>query len=279
MASSIPLILPQDVEPLVSQVAGHAKDKDKRSPGMLKHKDGYVLKPMLKPVQAKTEIQFYEGLARAPHAALQPFIPKYYGISHVKIESYDGKVIILEDVTGTFCKPCVMDIKIGKQTWDPFATASKRESEERKYVECKKQLGFSIPGFQVYDSISNHLKKFDKNYGKSLNGDTVKNAFSIFLNLHKPKCALMAVDVYIAEIQKIFDIMSQQNNVHLYSSSVLLSYDCEQLGKNIDPSLWSSVHMIDFAHAYTGETHEQGPDNNYLEGLKSLLQLLKSFKE
>ncbi len=33
MASSIPPILPQDVEPLASQVGGHTKDKDKLSPG------------------------------------------------------------------------------------------------------------------------------------------------------------------------------------------------------------------------------------------------------
>ncbi len=55
---------------------------------MLRSKDGYVLKPMLKPTQAKTEIKFYEGLALSPYTALQPFIPKYYGTAHVKIECY-----------------------------------------------------------------------------------------------------------------------------------------------------------------------------------------------
>ncbi|KAK3914326.1 Inositol polyphosphate multikinase, partial [Frankliniella fusca] len=243
---------------------------------MLRHKDGYVLKPLLKPAQAETEIKFYEGLATAQHSALQPFIPKYHGIAHVKIESYDGKVLVLEDVTGTFSKPCVMDVKIGKQTWDPFATASKRESEEKKYAECKRDLGFCITGFQVYDSASYQLKKYDKSYGKSLNGRTIHNAF---LNLHKTNNALSAVDVFVSKVQEIFDILSQQTSLHLYSSSVLLCYDCEQLDKKVDAALWSNVHMIDFAHAYSGDSHEPGPDNNYLDGLKNLLKILKSLQK
>lgn len=41
-----------------------------------------------------------------------------------------GEVLILEDVAANFEKPCIMDIKIGRQTWDPYALPSKRESEE-----------------------------------------------------------------------------------------------------------------------------------------------------
>ena len=37
----------------------------------------------------------------------------------------DGEVLVLEDITGTLDKPCIMDVKIGKQTWDPHASSSK----------------------------------------------------------------------------------------------------------------------------------------------------------
>lgn len=42
-------------------------------------------------------------------------------------------------------------------------------------MECKRDLGFCIPGFQVYDPESWQLTKFDKKYGKSLNKKTVQN--------------------------------------------------------------------------------------------------------
>lgn len=53
-------------------------------------------------------------------------------------------------------------------------------------MECKRDLGFCIPGFQVYDSESWQLTKFDKKYGKSLNKKTIKNGniteYSIYIN-------------------------------------------------------------------------------------------------
>lgn len=36
----------------------------------------------------------------------------------------------LADATKDFIKPCVMDVKIGKQTWEPGASATKQQNEE-----------------------------------------------------------------------------------------------------------------------------------------------------
>lgn len=85
-------------------------------------------------------------------------------------------------------KPCVMDIKIGKRTWDPLASASKRIAEETKYVYCKKAYGLCIPGFQVYDLSTMDLRTFTKDYGKKLNKETMIDGivFNIILfNLQK----------------------------------------------------------------------------------------------
>jgi len=45
----------------------------------------------------------------------------------------DVKFIILDDVTDNVTEPCVMDIKIGRQTWDPEASLEKRKYED---VSC-----------------------------------------------------------------------------------------------------------------------------------------------
>ena len=42
----------------------------------------------------------------------------------------DVKFIILDDVTDDVAEPCVMDIKIGRQTWDPEASLEKRKYED-----------------------------------------------------------------------------------------------------------------------------------------------------
>lgn len=79
----------------------------------------------------------------------------------------------LEDITDGMTEPCVMDVKIGRRTWDPLASPEKRASEELKYVETKKAYGFCIPGFQVYRIPAGNLNKYDKDYGKKLNSETL----------------------------------------------------------------------------------------------------------
>ena len=36
----------------------------------------------------------------------------------------------MEDVAANFSKPCVADIKIGRQTWDPYSAPEKQLSED-----------------------------------------------------------------------------------------------------------------------------------------------------
>lgn len=45
----------------------------------------------------------------------------------------------MEDVAAGLVKPCLADIKIGKQTWDPYSSPEKRLSENvsvNQYLIC-----------------------------------------------------------------------------------------------------------------------------------------------
>lgn len=44
---------------------------------------------------------------------------------------------------------------------------------QSKFTECKRELGFCIPGFQVHKISNNELVKFNKDYGKNLNKETI----------------------------------------------------------------------------------------------------------
>lgn len=46
--------------------------------------------------------------------------------------------IVLNDITSDMKKPCVMDVKIGLQTWEPGCSAKKKKDENvikfNKYI-------------------------------------------------------------------------------------------------------------------------------------------------
>jgi len=46
---------------------------------------------------------------------------------------------------------------------------------QQKYIECKQDLGFCIPGFQVYRITTGNVMKLGKDYGKKLNKTTVRD--------------------------------------------------------------------------------------------------------
>jgi hypothetical protein len=66
---------------------------------MLKHKDGYVLKPIEKPHYGDREIKFYEDLQSATDdvsIGLRKFVPKYLGTTTLRI-SEKGKNFFFVD--------------------------------------------------------------------------------------------------------------------------------------------------------------------------------------
>lgn len=54
----------------------------------------------------------------------------------------------MEDLTHRYKFPCIMDIKMGRVTYDPSATKAKILSESVKYPE-QETLGFRINGYRV----------------------------------------------------------------------------------------------------------------------------------
>lgn len=54
----------------------------------------------------------------------------------------------LEDVTRHFVKPCIMDVKLGQQSYDPYASQEKREQQIKKYP-LMEEIGFLVLGMRV----------------------------------------------------------------------------------------------------------------------------------
>ncbi|XP_058803580.1 uncharacterized protein LOC131671290 isoform X2 [Phymastichus coffea] len=225
--------LPDGTAFLDIQLAGHCFDHEKNKVGMLRGPNGHVFKPVIKPILGKREIDFYENLQVSGNPTdieLRRYAPAYYGAKEMKIFDRQVKFLELQDITDGMSEPCVMDVKIGKRTWDPEATAEKRITEEDKYAVVKNNYGFCIPGFQVYRLPSGELHKFDKNYGKQLNSQTLVEALEMFLNGSRdyPPSRDLLVRL-LSILWKILAIFREQRRYHIYSSSLLIAYDAKRL--------------------------------------------------
>lgn len=105
---------------------------------MLKH-ENTILKPIhtRKSACGEREVHFYETVANSEDrdlVDLKELIPKYYGIKEVMTNGEPIKCIVLEDLTADFDEPCIMDIKIGRRTWDPEASYEKIAREEVRTI-------------------------------------------------------------------------------------------------------------------------------------------------
>ena len=149
---------------------------------MLKHTtEGHVMKPVQDDERGKKEIEFYEDVFLSANACsvithLRDLVPRYLGL-HQFISDDSGKInvvcfilyfliiywflvnyfIKMEDVASGCRKPCIADIKIGRQTWDPDSSPEKRLSENViNLLLCKLS-------FKMKSTFKNKIRNFDIN--------------------------------------------------------------------------------------------------------------------
>eukprot|EP00879_Flechtneria_rotunda_P031364 GHRR01034256.1.p1 GENE.GHRR01034256.1~~GHRR01034256.1.p1 ORF type:complete len:137 (+),score=51.46 GHRR01034256.1:597-1007(+) len=72
------------------------------------------------------------GISDNTAALVANWVPRSYGIQQVS----DATYLMLEDAAAGYQLPCVMDIKIGFQTWYPWAN----DSSKQKYRYTSWQL-------------------------------------------------------------------------------------------------------------------------------------------
>ncbi|XP_057592900.1 inositol polyphosphate multikinase [Hippopotamus amphibius kiboko] len=211
--------------PLSHQVAGHMYGKDKV--GILQHPDGTVLKQLQPPPRGPRELEFYNMVYAADCTdgvllELRKYLPKYYGIWSPPTAPND-LYLKLEDVTHKFNKPCIMDVKIGRKSYDPFASSEKIQQQVSKYP-LMEEIGFLVLGMRVYHVHSDSYETQNQHYGRSLTKETLKDGVSRFF--HNGFC--LRKDAIAASIEKIENILQwfeSQKQLNFYASSLLFVYE------------------------------------------------------
>ncbi|NP_001087711.1 inositol polyphosphate multikinase L homeolog [Xenopus laevis] len=211
--------------PLSHQVAGHMYGKDKV--GILQHPDGTVLKQLQPPPRGPRELNFYSMVfsldcTNSHLLDLQKLLPKYFG-TWSPPGSANDLYLKLEDITRKFTKPCIMDIKIGQKSYDPFASAEKIQQQVSKYP-LMEEIGFLVLGMRVYNVLSDSYETQNQHYGRSLTKETVKEGVSKFFH-NGTRLRKDAVAECVQKVQSILQWFELQENYHFYASSLLFVYE------------------------------------------------------
>ncbi|KAM9837732.1 inositol polyphosphate multikinase [Aulostomus maculatus] len=250
--------------PLSHQVAGHKYGVDKV--GILQHPDGTVLKQLQPPPRGPREMQFYslvyaEDCCDPCLLELQNHLPKYYG-TWSSPDTPNDLYLKLEDVTRRFVKPCIMDVKLGQRSYDPFASQEKREQQIKKYP-LMEEIGFLVLGMRVYKLCSDTFDTYDQHYGRGLVKDTIKDGLAKFFNngvcLRKD-----AVSASIHRVQHILRWFESQSQLVFYASSLLFVY--EGLPSSFSSSALSSLLSTPTISPATGESLWVVEDKGRQEG-------------
>lgn len=264
--------LPPNTEPLEHQVAGHFYGRSKTKFGLLQNTvTGDVLKPLLNPPRGPREHQFYVQMFSDDVSnelqALRPFLPKFLGTCE-----YDGmQYLILENILREYKYPCVIDIKLGRITYDPEATPEKIERQIGKFQPAA-EIGFQLLGWKTYSPKEQTYIYHDKRCARSLTKDELLYGMAQFFGApeqdHRPY-----VQAVLERLLILKEIMSKQYEVVFIASSLLIVYDSEH--RNNGNNIKVDVRLVDFAHVFPSTSTDNEPDENFLFGLNHCIKYLQ----
>ena len=128
-----------------------------------------------------------------------------------------------------------------------------------------------------HGSKKDQIQVLDKDYGKSLNKDNVKDFVDVFFDKENESITSETLkNVVLARLRGIQAMYSGQQIFHIFGSSILFVYDAS-IFQEQEPSIKAIestvvVKMIDFAHVQPAHGKI---DHNYNFGLANLISVLE----
>lgn len=226
------------------------------------------------------------------------FVPSYYGLISSKSPNHllaKDSYLLLRDTTATFSRPCVIDFKIGRQTYEPNCSLEKRAEETKKYPE-QATFGFRITGANIYDPNSpdageDGYVRYSKHFGRTLKNraaiqDALLKLFSQTPGGTKEEKKAYGVDrsersrgrggvrnrvvtEFRRQLKLLIAWFKSNNMFSFYASSILFVYEGMEGSDSWDNS---RLRTIDFAHVI--KRSDSARDDGYLDGLYTILRIV-----
>uniref|UniRef100_A0A6B2LFF6 Kinase n=1 Tax=Arcella intermedia TaxID=1963864 RepID=A0A6B2LFF6_9EUKA len=217
--------------------------------------DGKLKKRVNRPPEA----QFYLSLKDRNLGDGHKFIPGFHGVEEIDGASW----IVIDDLTHGKAKPCILDIKMGLQSFGEDAKPDKKEAMIAKdKLTTTVTLGQRITGFRTYKIPSSDYHKLGKDVTKKIGTEDFKQHLQSFFDngegLRKD-----VVKVLLPQVKEFLAWQKSQSAIRVYSSSLLFVYDA----LNKEPHGY--VKWIDFAHVF--DIKDGGHDDGFIFGLEKLV--------
>jgi hypothetical protein len=209
------------------------------------------------------EGEFLQSLQPTP---LQPFLPFLYGIHTCDGEQY----IIMNDLNGGYASPCLADFKIGTRHWDidcnePFRSRLIEKNGKSTSATLGLRL-VSVTLFRKGDLVENTTKS----QNLTLNEKGLQTKITKFI----PPPLMPVVNRMLVDLKTAFvGMLDLHPNFRIYSGSILLAYDADNL--DVPPRLV----LIDFAHAHFdigsagGDSADPAFDDGVLLGIETFVRM------
>lgn len=266
------------IEAFANQVGGHTFELQNQ--GML-HQGNCILKQLQDMGRGyyyyvkfydyrDKEVTFYETI-NSQYPEFSKWIAGYHGIKEVDTNGIKGRFMILDDLTAGYCKPSVIDLKIGTKTWEDDAPQEKIDRESKKYP-IQRKIGFRLTGMRVFNRQTEQYDIYDKKFGYQQTEESLNSMFAIYFSQVDEEKRKDVIGSIITDLKPLLAWFETPGHMKFICSSILFIFE-----GNTKEDYRPIVKLVDFAHVKQLPPTER--DEGCIVGIKRILSELESLYE